>query len=136
MKVHDWRSDVYGKKNVEDNPLPENWTKIKREVWKRDCEACIRCEKRLFLKSATTHHLMPRDEGGGHNRENLVTLCIKCHDYVEINTLRSVCDIIGSYETPIRRGLRDPAPTRDFHKWVYGGYRRPEPDLDSKSRKK
>ena len=44
---------------------------------------CPRCLKR---KAISQHHLIPRENGGGDNKENIIWLCGECHDEVEMLT--------------------------------------------------
>ena len=44
---------------------------------------CPRC---LNQKAKSCHHIIPRKYGGGDNKENLIWLCVGCHDEVEILT--------------------------------------------------
>ena len=44
---------------------------------------CPRCLKN---ESISPHHIIPRVNGGGDNKENIIWLCRKCHDEIEILT--------------------------------------------------
>ncbi len=44
---------------------------------------CPRCKK---IHGESIHHIIPRENGGKDNIENLIVLCFKCHDYVEMET--------------------------------------------------
>ena len=44
---------------------------------------CPRCLER---KAISYHHIIPRESGGEDNKENIICLCIRCHDEVEILT--------------------------------------------------
>lgn len=61
--------------------FPQN---IKDKVLKRDeyeCQVCG-CKANLHI-----HHMTPRQFGGEHNENNLITLCAKCHKYIETNSM-------------------------------------------------
>ena len=73
------------------------WRKKRAEIIRRDEYACMRCGNKPSINKLTVHHFKPRNKGGGDYSANLITLCRKCHDYVEIRELRSVADIVGSY---------------------------------------
>lgn len=96
----------------------------------RDNFTCQRCEKKS-RQGLQAHHLIPREEGGADDIENLITLCNPCHDFVEIEGLRTKVDIIGSYENapvkyakPKRIKDDDYSFTRpEWHRWVYGAGR-------------
>lgn len=44
---------------------------------------CIRCRER---RANTKHHIIPRIYGGEEYKENMIDLCSRCHDEVEIKT--------------------------------------------------
>jgi hypothetical protein len=70
-------------------------------VAKRDKFQCQRCLKHLRKTQRSTHHIVPRDEGGATNLANLILLCHPCHDWVEIQegpTLRTRKEIELSLE--------------------------------------
>ena len=56
-----------------------NWKRVRAQVLKRD-RKCFICG---LTESLTVHHIVPRSEGGTTTLRNLITLCIRCHDYVE-----------------------------------------------------
>lgn len=111
-----WKRKVYHlpiKQKLKTNS--QHWLTLRRKVFKRDRFQCQRCKKffgedGLLLQP---HHIIPRPQGKTI-MENLLTLCNNCHDYVEINGFDfSVED------------LKIKEKTSDWHKWVYGGYARP-----------
>lgn len=53
---------------------------LKQEVKDRDGWKCVICESETDLH---VHHKIPRNKGGIHHKENLVTLCASCHGAVE-----------------------------------------------------
>lgn len=78
-----------------------DWQNKRAEIIRRDDYTCMRCDKRPNKDKLTVHHIKPRSQGGGDYSANLLTLCKRCHDYVEGRDLFSVSDIIGSYPEPI-----------------------------------
>jgi len=52
--------------------------------------------------------------------ENLITLCNSCHDFVEINGIQDI-NINSTKTITIKEEIKN----IDWHKWVYGGYRKP-----------
>jgi hypothetical protein len=62
-----------GKRNTTTIP-----PRIRREVMARDLHRCRApgCDRTRFLE---VHHVVPRRRGGGHEPENLITLCGACH---------------------------------------------------------
>ena len=53
----------------------------------RDGRKCRSCGSRRHL---TFHHIIPREDGGKTDERNLVTLCNRCHDLVEMGELKWV----------------------------------------------
>lgn len=56
----------------------------RNEVLDRDNHKCVICKSKSSLH---IHHLIKRKYGGSHNTNNLVTLCSKCHGYIETNDI-------------------------------------------------
>ena len=114
-----WEASVYHPKEPR-RRIPKA---VRQEVLRRDGHKCARCDKsgcRL-----TMHHIMPRGEGGGDNVENLITLCVPCHDLVErVGILRTRRMIeAGPAVSPAPYLL--PNDALDWRTWVYGGARNP-----------
>ena len=110
----------------------DEWIRIRTQCFKRDKYTCQRCDKINGQgRGLSAHHIIPRSEGGEDNIENLITLCNPCHDFVEINELRTRPAIIGSYEDGhIEMPKEKTAELTDegyhfvrpeWHKYVYGG---------------
>lgn len=53
---------------------------IKEKVKIRDNRKCFICEYDVNLD---VHHIIPQRMGGPHKEHNLITLCKKCHRYIE-----------------------------------------------------
>lgn len=53
-------------------------TKLKNERADRTCEFCNEQTDRLEV-----HHIIPRAEGGPNDPDNLIVLCLTCHDKAE-----------------------------------------------------
>lgn len=51
--------------------------KVKKAVWERDGERCIICGSHYAMPNA---HYIPRSKGGLGIEENIVTLCMNCHN--------------------------------------------------------
>jgi len=64
----------------------ERWKTISLKILARDGFKCRRCGSREHL---TIHHIVPRKRGGKTEPRNLITLCKKCHDYVELRELQN-----------------------------------------------
>jgi len=104
----------------------DEWKALRKECLRRDRNKCQRCYKhhaRGF--NLTAHHIIPRLEGGADKIENLIALCVPCHDYAEIHRLMSCAAIIGSTDTQRTKAGEDHDYPDDWHKWIYGPARRP-----------
>ena len=75
-------------------------TKATREfVLKRDNHRCSLCASQHSLH---IHHIEYRSEGGPHTSDNLITLCLKCHDLIHSNkkVYQALCqEIVASRES-------------------------------------
>lgn len=109
-----WAGKVYAPPDTRVIPLD-----VRKAVAKRDNYRCQRCGE----SGRSVHHIIPYDEGGPDTVENLILLCISCHDWVEQRT-----DI---YRTPelIRCSIDEPVMVKeldrvdeeaDWHARVYG----------------
>jgi len=63
--------------NLWNKPFSES---LKKEVKDRDHWKCVVCENETDLH---VHHKIPRNLGGIHHIDNLVTLCASCHAAIE-----------------------------------------------------
>lgn len=54
---------------------------IRRDNW--HCQNCGRED----LDVLTVHHVIFRSQGGRHHIDNLVTLCVSCHNRIHSRTL-------------------------------------------------
>jgi hypothetical protein len=135
MDPIDWQAKVYRPPlHIESGLEHAEWCWLRDSVLRRDRWTCIRCAKAFRAKKQlTAHHLVSRANGGSNDMSNLVTLCNSCHDYVEINDLRTRTEIIGSYDNPAviivkshdpEKEEVDPYNRPEWHKFVYGGQRR------------
>jgi hypothetical protein len=53
------------------------WKELRKTILKRDGYKCVECD---FTKNLTVHHITPKNIGGEDDAENLVTLCLWCHE--------------------------------------------------------
>ena len=105
------------------------WVKLRTKVFRRDKYQCQYCrqffgEDGLLLSA---HHIKPRAEGGNNKLSNLITLCLKCHDRIELNPeemydVLAIIDIIPDKDVGKKTIIAD---KNDWHRWVYGGCRNP-----------
>jgi hypothetical protein len=130
--ISEWRASVYGAKDDKDNLPFEEWQELRSIVIERDKLRCYRCDKKFPSSKLSVHHIIPRVDGGSNDITNLISLCNPCHDYVEINGLKTKADIMGSYEMPGVNMVKledvelgdDPYNRPEWHLWVYGGMKK------------
>ncbi len=123
--------------NMKDRPRTvaiKTWRQIRARIITRDHSTCQRCEHySRTRRGLSVHHIIPRNEGGSDHSGNLITLCDKCHDTVEMSDARTFVEVIAT-DDPIKYydekeegffpkliDLTRPI----WHTWVYGGKRRP-----------
>jgi hypothetical protein len=54
------------------------WKNLRKIIYKRDNWMCQMCLKKCN-SNIQCHHIIPVSDGGGHQLDNLVTLCKSCH---------------------------------------------------------
>lgn len=71
------------------------WARLRSQCLKRDRYRCMRCGQPFWGKSKelNAHHIMPRRYGGADVIENLLTLCIPCHDIVEDEIVIKIVEV-------------------------------------------
>jgi hypothetical protein len=105
MRNKKWQSVVYKKSELPfGKDFDEYWNRIKVAVFDRDHSRCQGCLKRK--KSLSVHHIIPRKCGGADDLDNLITLCIECHNLVEDMSFRSREEIYG-FNTASERAKYD-----------------------------
>lgn len=123
-----WKKRVY-RRRIKNYISRDDWHKLRMECLKRDKFTCQRCEK-TSRQGMQAHHIVPRDRGGADDIHNLITLCNKCHDVVEIEGCKTRAEIIAYDDAPVH--YRKPKTVKDadysftrpeWHKWVYGSGR-------------
>jgi 5-methylcytosine-specific restriction endonuclease McrA len=58
---------------------------VRAQVKARDRDVCQMCLSKPDYWPHELHHIIYRSQGGEHTRENLITLCKKCHNMVHSN---------------------------------------------------
>jgi 5-methylcytosine-specific restriction endonuclease McrA len=56
---------------------PELYKKLKAK------KKCMRCKKKFSGRIPEIHHIVPVSKGGQSTEDNLMALCIKCHDIMD-----------------------------------------------------
>ena len=63
---------------------PDQYAELTQYVFDRDGWRCRNCN---FRRNLSAHHIQFRSQGGEDTDENLVTLCMSCHDGVHLGGL-------------------------------------------------
>jgi 5-methylcytosine-specific restriction endonuclease McrA len=59
-----------------------SWKDIRLEIWRRDKYACQICGAERSKESPlVVHHMRPVRYGGSSKPDNLISLCINCHEW-------------------------------------------------------
>jgi len=98
--------------------LPDKkWPEIRSEIHKRDSSQCLKCGEHWSKETPlVVHHIRPVAERGESYSENLITLCLDCHDKVHSTErwmrLGLLVPIVGWILVPLfiqrrRRELRE-----------------------------
>lgn len=79
------------------NPMPAG---RRLEVFERDGSECRNCEYEVSWNSGKhysghAHHIIFKSQGGTHDMENLILLCMICHDMIHARQLF----ILGNADT-------------------------------------
>lgn len=70
---------------------PPDWKERRRRVYRRDDYTCQNCGARGGRYGNTelhAHHIVPKSQGGGHQLDNLETLCVRCHNAAHDHDIR------------------------------------------------
>jgi 5-methylcytosine-specific restriction endonuclease McrA len=125
-----WQPRVYKPKSP--GLSREEWRLLRKVVYERDGYTCQRCDKQSRSgQGISPHHIIPRSENGLDHPDNLITLCNGCHDLAEesgYRTREEIVNILVSVEEENKViEAKQIDEELDWHTWVYGGQRRPNP---------
>lgn len=70
------------------------WRRLRREILEKYDNKCVLCGRNIKLQ---IHHIIPRDNGGKHNTNNLIPVCVKCHSSIEWITHNLVEDNLNNF---------------------------------------
>lgn len=87
--------------------------KVKAKVWERDLHKCVLCESHLAMPNA---HYIARSHGGLGVEENIITLCLRCHDEFDNSPKRPII------KEQIKAYLKSKYPDWDESKLTYAKY--------------
>ena len=88
--------------------------KVKNVVWQRDNNRCVMCGSPYAMPNA---HYIARSHGGLGIEENIVTLCLSCHNKYDNTSLRPV---IKEY---LKNYLQSKYDNWDEEKLIYNKWR-------------
>ena len=59
--------------------LPKDWERRREMIFMRDNSLCTISGPRCMVAATEVDHIVPREEGGGHELHNLRAVCQECH---------------------------------------------------------
>lgn len=80
QKIKDW--SCLGWYWAWDEREPPYWPKLRAYVFKRDRYQCQDCGEKKKAIQLSCHHIVPKEHGGPDSEDNLMTLCIECHNWL------------------------------------------------------
>ena len=102
-------------KRAKATDIPKN---VKDTVWERDGGRCIICGSPNAMPNA---HYIRRSHGGLGIEENIVTLCIKCHQAFDSGTENQQVEAEGTVRKYLKRQYKDWGPENlVYRKCDYG----------------
>lgn len=78
---------------------PDDWDSRRKAVYARDGHQCQNCGAKGGPFGDTElhcHHIVPKSEGGSHQKSNLTTLCRDCHNKVHDHHIPKMSEINSS----------------------------------------
>ena len=127
---NDWHENVYGGERG-DKLNKNQYRELLKSFSKRFKYTCQACRKRLTVRSGalSLHHILPREQGGESEPENLILLCGGCHDIVELDwekyrTYQSILYAFADRPERVTKEKRVDYGVR-WQQWVYGGKKNP-----------
>ena len=124
-----WQARVYSPSQTN---MSEDYVALKRSFCRQFNYCCQACRKRFSADCLSLHHIVPREEGGADEGDNLILLCHSCHDKVELDPRKYGSHGEIAYSFCARK---PPKPKWDrkeiganWQSWVYGGRRNPMKD--------
>ena len=123
----DWHSKIYGR--IREEEITEEHRALLHQFCKQFRSVCQSCKKKHLKRDLDLHHIVPRADGGTNEPENLILLCMNCHDLIEPLGFRDIRQIenyaISQGVKRIKRKEIIPDKALRWQQWVYGGYQNP-----------
>lgn len=122
---NNWQSKVYKSKMDRYSCKDPEWIALKVVISIQQKYKCAMCRKEVSDDNTLgLHHIIPRVKNGKDELNNLIGLCVICHDIAELKSLNR--NEIINYYNNIKDIKKERASTKDWHMWVYGGFSRPD----------
>jgi hypothetical protein len=127
MSRDTWKSRVYARGENRDNI--KRHMALSRAFKKEFGYQCQACRKQRPSGLLGLHHIIPRNEGGTDDPENLILLCFECHNKIEerpehyktrTSIAYSFCD-----REPKEVKLKPVKIGEKWQEWVYGSRKNP-----------
>jgi len=75
---------------------PDDWGKLRKRILSRDRWQCTECGAQNT--KLHVHHITPISDGGGHEVENLKTVCADCHADIHDEAPCEICGLFADIE--------------------------------------
>jgi len=62
--------------------MTQQYSKLREQILERDNHTCQTCNSEF--KKLEVHHIIPKRKQGLDSVNNLVTVCLECHDMIEL----------------------------------------------------
>ena len=127
----DWHKEIYGGERDGGRMSKMLYRRLLAELCKVFKYTCQACRTRYTRRSGVLalHHILPREQGGTNDSENLILLCEPCHDKIEPEweKYRTYQSILYAFADRPERVTKTKKETvgRKWQQWVYGGQKNP-----------
>ncbi len=126
-----WQSAIYGKPSQKpDMDSVKDHQSLKVHFIKEFRSICQACRKYCGKDKLSLHHIIPRDESGGNDYDNLILLCHSCHNQIELRAweFKSYDSIVYCFTKRKPRPIKEKECGTNWQSWVYGGKKNPAID--------
>lgn len=109
---------------------PSDWNKRRKSVYKRDdytCQNCGRDGGNTGNVELHAHHVVPKANGGTHEKSNLITVCNECHQSIHGNKTAPSSQPSSASDIQIPSEIND---AEDLYKTVQALGQFSDPDGD------
>lgn len=101
---------------------PDDWDSRRKSVYARDGHKCQNCGAKggpIGNTELHCHHIVPKSEGGSHDKSNLTTLCHDCHNEVHDHHVPKMSEVASGQSSNSTskpyRASDGPEPDHTYH---------------------